>query len=152
MHDGTGPTLDQRRARHAWEAVARIKATGARRTGKDARKEDRQESTLEKSYSREAKRLPVRILTAGLGHALAFLHAKSAAANANDALLRDVADWVLDKRDRPDSTNQRPGPNALMDKIIEQDGTFLQVATDEVLAYLLWLTRFVEAEFGAGED
>ena len=128
MSDAVGPTLDQRRARHAWEAVARVKA-------KDA-------ATLGSSYAREAKRLPVRILTAGLGHALAFLYAKasSQAESANTMLLRDVADWVLEKRRRSDRGADRPSADALIDKIVKGDGSFLRTATVEVLAYLQWLT------------
>ena len=52
------PTLDQRRAQHAWQAVEQ-----ARKLGPNAKKD----------FAREAKRLPVRIKTAGLGQALAFL-------------------------------------------------------------------------------
>ena len=128
MIDEIGPTLDQRRARHAWEAVARM-----------AEHSD----GLQKAYRREAKRLPVRILTAGLGHALAFLNAKSN--DGNEQLLRDVADWVLEKRRRPDGDNERPEASALIKKIIGSNGIFLQVATDEVLAYAQWLNRFAEA-------
>lgn len=138
MSADSEPTLDQRRARHAWDAVARV----------------RNNSKQSSSYAREAKRLPVRILTAGLGHALAFLNAKAGAGrdSANVLLLRDVADWVLDKRDNPDSSAERPEPCALIERIVAGDATFLQFATDEVLAYLQWLTRFAEAEFGADED
>lgn len=135
MSDGAGPTLDQRRARHAWEAVARIK---------------KKQQSLGSNYARETKRLPVRILTAGLGHALAFLDAKadSGRENANHLLLCDVADWVLDKRHRSDSAAERPRSNALIEKIVTNNGTFLQITSEEVLAYLQWLTRFAEAEFG----
>lgn len=131
MSDGPGPTLDQRRARHAWESVARIK----RRPG-----------DVQKAYRREAKRLPVRTLTAGVGHALAFLKAKAKNNDANDELLRDVADWIIDKRKKPGSPDERPRAGALIEKIVTGDGTFLQVTTDEVLAYMQWLTRFAEAE------
>lgn len=135
------PTLDQRRARHAWDAVARV----------------RNNSKQSSDYAREAKRLPVRILTAGLGHALAFLNPKAGAErdSANALLLRDIADWVLDKRDKrgdPDDSAERPEPHALIKKIVAGDATFLQFATDEVLAYLQWLTRFSEAEFETDED
>ena len=140
MSDAVGPTLDQRRARHAWEAVARVKARDA--------------ATLGSNYAREAKRLPVRILTAGLGHALAFLYAKasSQAESANTLLLRDVADWVLDKRRRSDSGADRPSADSLIDKIVKGDGSFLRITTEEVLAYLQWLTRFAEAEFRDDKD
>lgn len=139
MSDAVGPTLDQRRARHAWEAVARVKAKGA--------------TTLGSSYAREAKRLPVRILTAGLGHALAFLNAKAGQdESANTLLLRDVADWVLDKRGRSDSGADRPSADALIEHVVKSDANFLRVATNEVLAYLQWLTRFAEAEFRDDKD
>ena len=129
MSDEIGPTLDQRRARHAWEAVARM----SKRHGK-----------LQKAYRREAKRLPVRTLTAGLGQALAFLNAKSG--EANQELLRDVADWVLEKRGRPESLIERPNAGALIEKIVDGNGVFLRIAVDEVLAYTQWLNRFSEAE------
>lgn len=128
MRDEIGPTLDQRRARHAWEAVARMA----------------EHRSQQKAYRREAKRLPVRILTAGLGHALAFLNSKKS--DASNELLRDLADWVLRKRGQPNSGPERPKPGALIEKIIESDGIFLQTATDEVLAYTQWLNRFAEAE------
>ncbi len=59
---------------------------------------------------------------------------------------------MLDKRDNPDSSAERPEPCALIERIVAGNATFLQFATDEVLAYLQWLTRFAEAEFGADED
>ena len=135
MNDGLEPTLDQRRARHAWEAVARIKG----RPGK-----------LQKAYRRETKRLPVRTLTAGVGHALAFLKAKNN--EANDELLRDVAGWIIDKRKKPDSSGARPEAGALIERIVKGDGAFLQVTTDEVLSYMQWLTRFAEAELEDDES
>ena len=130
MRNETGPTLDQRRARHAWDAVASIKSL----TG-----------DLQKNYRRETKRLPIRILTAGLGHALAFVHAKGKS-GARAKLLRHIADWVLDKRDHPDSTADPPGDGALIKAIVKGNGTDLQLHTEETLAYLEWLTRFAEAE------
>lgn len=138
MSAAPGPTLDQRRARHAWDAVARVS-----------------DDPKASSYRREAKRLPVRILTAGLGHALVFLCAKAGSGkeeNANTWLLRDVADWVLDKRGNPDSAADRPATNALIEKIVASDAAFLRITTDEVLAYMQWLTRFAEAELKADED
>lgn len=129
MSSDTGPTLDQRRAGHAWEAVARV----AELSGK-----------FPKSYRRQAKRLPVRILTAGLGHALAFARAKGG--SSGKELLQDVADWVLNKRNRPDDSAPRPAADALIEKIIKGSATDLRLYTDETLAYLEWLTRFAEAK------
>ena len=125
-------TLDQRRAAHAWAAVEALTST---RLGSD--------------YAKEAKRLPVRTLTSGLGHALALLNAKSKSGDANEQLLRDLSDWVLRERALP----SRPdGAKDLIEAITKGDATFLQLATDEALAYLQWLTRFSEASFDEEEE
>jgi CRISPR-associated protein Cmr5 len=120
------PTLDQRRAKHAWEAVQAEKKAGANA----------------KKYGGQAKKLPTRIMTSGLGQALAFLHAKKYAPE----LLKDIADWVLDKRGNPASSRPKPDEKALVEAIVKGDSDFLRRATDETLAYLQWLDRFAEAE------
>ena len=127
------PTLDQRRAQHAWKAVERTRSL---------RSKDDQET-----FAREAKRLPVRIKTSGLGQALAFLAAKS----KSDLLLVALGDWLLQER------RLVPPPNpvdkySLIQKIINGDANLLRRATEEALLYLQWLTRFSEAELGTGDD
>lgn len=141
-------TLDQRRAAHAWNAVRRVKALS---------EQD------QKDYGREAKDLPARIHAAGLGHALAFLHAKGkiklndeAEGKAGKAgkktpedkekagfkqLIADVNDWVI--RDRGLRAGAR---GCLMESIIKGDALFLRHAAEETLAYLAWLVRFADAE------
>ena len=47
-----------------------------------------------KKFGGQAKKLPIRIMAAGLGQALAFLKAKDYA----PGLLAELADWVLIKR------------------------------------------------------
>lgn len=135
MRGTPGQTLDQRRARHAWDAVSAAR--------------EQLKQPLRESYAREAKRLPVRIRTAGLGHALAFLAAKESGSNANGQLLRDLDDWVLCQR-RPSGLPR--DAKRTTEAIVQGDSAFLQLATDEVLAWLQWLTRFSEAEFGGGEE
>jgi CRISPR-associated protein Cmr5 len=81
-------------------------------------------------------------MASGLGQALAFLKAKDYAPQ----LLREIGDWVLDKRADPASAKPKPSDDALIRKIIESDSDFLRRATDETLAYLQWLNRFAEAE------
>jgi len=133
-------TLDQRRARHAWEAVREIvrKFPPQMVNGKPVA--DKQA----KRYGGQAKKLPMRIMASGLGQALAFLKAKNYAPD----LLMDVADWVLDKRANPNSRKPRPDDKALLTALISKEATsdLLRRATDEVLAYLQWLNRFAEAE------
>ena len=126
-------TLEQRRARHAWDAVQRAKSA--------------------KDYSREAKRLPVRIATAGLGHAIAFANANC---GVGKSAADDVAKWVLAtlKSGRAASTfgpKHEDAGGQLIRQIIENDADWLRRATEEALAYLRWLSRFAEAEI-ARED
>ena len=89
-----------------------------------------------------AKRLPLRIMASGLGQALVFLKAKGYAPQ----LLREIGDWVLDKREKPGSTQPKPADDELIKRIINGDSDFLRRATDETIAYLQWLNRFAEAE------
>jgi CRISPR-associated protein Cmr5 len=132
------PTLDQRRAQHAWRAVLKFARTeGEKRVyGDDANK-----------YAGEAKRLPIRIMAAGLGQALAFLLAKAKDKKPSlQKLHEDLTDWVIQERPMKAAV-----PRSLMESIVAGDSDFLRRATDETLAYLLWLNRFAEAE-GLGED
>jgi CRISPR-associated protein Cmr5 len=95
-----------------------------------------------KTYGRETKRLPVRILTAGLGHALAFVKAKADdGKNALNRLHEDLTQWVLTERGLKGNA-----PKSLLESIVLGDSDFLRLATDEALAYLQWLNRFAEAE------
>ncbi len=132
-------TLDQRRAQHAWKAVERA---------------DQLQPKDAKDFAREAKRLPIRIKTAGLGQALAFLKAKSDkdGADYRSQLLKELGDWLLKERGlapRPKGSDDR---NAVIQAIICGDATLLRRATEEALFYLQWLTRFSEAEFKPDEE
>ena len=133
------PTLDQHRAQHAWKAV------------EDARKLHSQNATAD--FAREAKRLPVRIKTAGLGQALAFLSAKAKSENdGRSHLLKKLSCWLLKERrlaSLPKGANDR---NAVILAIIAGNADLLRRATEEALLYLQWLTRFSEAELGTGEE
>lgn len=119
-------TLDQRRANHAWNAVQRAK-----------QKQDQHERQDPKKFGGQVKKLPTRILAAGLGQALAFLKAKDYA----PGLLAELSDWI--KRRIPPRKGE---PDDLLERIIQGNSDFLRRATDEVLAYLVWLNRFAEAE------
>lgn len=126
------PTLDQRRARHAWRVVESVKAKG------EEAKED---------FARQAKKLPLRIRTAGLGHALAFVREKKEV----PGLLEELGDWVRRCRDDPDAPTEAPAgetksDDALLKAILQGDAAFQKRATREVLDYLQWLNRFAGAE------
>jgi CRISPR-associated protein Cmr5 len=121
---GSRPTLDQRRARHAWQAVQNAKA----RTGSHSQQDP-------KKFGGQAKKLPVRIMASGLGQALGFLKAK----NYAPGLLAELSEWVIVQRLGGQSGD-------LLQHIIKGNSDFLRRATDEALAYLQWLNRFAEAE------
>ena len=140
MSDGR-PTLDQRRARHAWYAVERVKTLA------DAGDVDAGD------FAREVKRLPVRIRSAGLGQALAFLNAKSAKSgeDARAQILLDLGDWLLTQRDLGpvDGTIDKTSVFCI---IIKGDANLLRWATGETMAYLQWLGRFSEAQIDWAGD
>jgi CRISPR-associated protein Cmr5 len=123
----SGKTIDQRRAKHAWDSVT--EAT------------NRLNSQDQKKFGGQAKKLPTQVVTSGLGQALAFLKAK----NYAPLLLSRLGDWVLDKRQNPGSKNSAPDDDALLRQIVDRDSDFMRRATDEVLAYMLWVNRFAEA-------
>lgn len=132
------PTLDQRRAQHAWKAV-----------------EGAGKSQDPKDFAREAKRLPVRIKTAGLGQALAFLLAKAKSGkdggDHRSRLLEELGDWLLEKRKVFHRPNVPEKNRVLVQAIVEGNANQLRRATEEALLYLQWLTRFSEAEFKPDE-
>lgn len=119
-------TLDQRRAAHAWDAVQRAK-----------KKRDLHNDQDPKRFGGQVKKLPSRIMAAGIGQALAFLKAKGYA----PGLLAELDDWI-----RIRIPPAAGAPRDLLGRIIKGDSEFLRRATDEVLAYLVWLNRFAEAE------
>jgi CRISPR-associated protein Cmr5 len=138
------PMLEQRRAKHAWKAVEQIVADHVKKQGPKRLPDDQA-----KKYGRHAKRLPARIHAAGLGQALAFLYAKQEAPE----LLQRLGDWVLDKRHNPFSEKPPPVEKALIEAIVVGEADFLRRATEESMAWLLWLNRFADAEgLTEGED
>jgi|HubBroStandDraft_1064217.scaffolds.fasta_scaffold361139_2 CRISPR-associated protein Cmr5 len=121
-------TLDQRRARHAWERVE---------------EQDRGEKERAKEYAREARKLPTRIMASGLGQALVFLHAKAKDKKRGLAsLLKDLTDWVIGQR----LGERAKVKESLLESVVQGDSAFLRRATDETLAYLQWLNRFAEGK------
>jgi len=123
-------TLEQQRAKHAWDAIIGLRIPNA----------DPPYGEETETYAREAKKLPVRIRNAGLGQALAFLKAKEKKKHGLKKLLNDLTGWVVGQRGigKP--------PQDLLDNYLEGDADLLRRATDETLAYLVWLNRFADAE------
>lgn len=114
--------LSQQRADHAWRTVERL--VQAKKSG-----------DLSVEACRELKRLPVRIMTSGLGPALAFLNAKGK--KGTPLFAGALSQWVGGRC-------QVQGD--LLESFRKKDASFLRLATAESLAYLEWLVRFAEAE------
>ena len=109
-------TLSQRRAKHAWGVVEKQRGFP-----------DFEE------FADQAKKLPMHILTSGLGQSLAFLRSKRKAPE----LLAALTSWMQDY--------QKGTPSELLDRITQGDSEFQRLATSESLAYLEWLVRFADA-------
>jgi CRISPR-associated protein Cmr5 len=139
----TRRTLEQRRANHAWEAIQVVLKEYPPSNVNNKKSAD----SRAKKYGSQAKKLPMRIIAAGLGQALAFLVAKDYAPD----LLVALSDWVLEKHGKPDDRTGPPTAKqvpTLKDRLLKsivQDECDLRWATEESLAYLVWLTRFAEA-------
>jgi len=127
------PTLEQRRAGHAWSHIEAVRREFSRQQ--------------QDEYAGQAKEMPTRIITSGLAAALAFLLATAKSGTPKEKphfvrLHEDLSDWVLRQRPLPTAKNK----NSLLESVIHGDADFLQLATDEALAYLQWLNRFAEAQ------
>lgn len=116
------PTRGQQRARHAWETVE-----AARRKLKNEKWQD---------FDGQVRRLGPRILTAGLGPALAFLKEKQ---KDEGILLNHLASWVLHKGE------SKPSPPDLLAAIRDGDSDVLRRWTAESLEWLAWVKRFCAA-------
>lgn len=140
-----GVSLGQRRANDAWQRIATLK------------KDFEDDQSAQKDYAIEAKKLPIRIKASGLGQALAFISAKAKKSKkskksgpALEKLLNDLSNWVLIQRKLPwdpgDPEGNTERPTNLLSAVIEGNTGFLRWSTDEVMTYLQWLNRFLEAE------
>jgi len=144
-----GPsTLDQRRAAHAWDAVEKVVQKYPPTITKVDGKEKKQPHEKARKYGIHSKKLPSRIMAAGLGQSLAFLLAKDYCPD----LLQALSHWVLNKKEYPPSADKLPAADALLKAVIGGDSDTLRLHTAEALAYLQWLVRFVEAQGLGGED
>ena len=108
-------TRDQRRAADAWAAIEKIH-----------KHPDRADIV------RAAKKLPIRVHTAGLGHAVQFVRTKERTKDLVPLLSR----WVLTGRG-----------DDLVAAVREGTADSLRRQTAEALAWLQWFNRFAEAEF-----
>jgi CRISPR-associated protein Cmr5 len=126
-------TLDQQRAKRAWEDIQ----------GVTNRAED-----FKKKYGSLARKVPMLVLTNGLGQTLAFLRSKGKddQSDEHNVLCRHLSAWTLSQI----APNAKDGD--LLKWLLDNDSAAYRRATTEALAYLLWLKRFAEAELPTEEE
>jgi len=107
------------------------------------------EAGWKKGYSSLARKVPMLVLTNGLGQTLAFLKAegKNDPADEHTVLFRHLSDWVLSQV-APSATASN---GDLLQWVLENDSVAYRRATTEALAFLTWLKRFAEAELPTEE-
>ena len=122
-------TLEQERAKHAWDCVQEVK-----------------DKPFAGDYRTIAVKVPFLIVTNGLGQTLAFLKAKGKGepGNEHEVLYRHLADWVGRKVNADGDLL-----NWLVNTATSQQ---YRLATMEALALLQWLKRFAEAELPKGRE
>lgn len=131
-------SLEQERARFAWDCIQKVSS--------DNRKE----------YGTLAKRAPADIQVNGLGQTLAFWRAKgfkngSPQNKAEAQLLEHICNWLLKPERNLGIANaeQHSGNKVLYWIAHTANSDQYRRAASETIAFLLWLKRFAEAEFGS---
>jgi CRISPR-associated protein Cmr5 len=127
-------TLEQERAQRAWACVQEV-------TNKP--------QEFKKKYGSLARKVPMLVLTNGLGQTLAFLKAKGKndPADEHTVLFRHLSSWVLSQ-----VASSTPASNGdLLQWVLQNDSAAYRRATIESLAFLTWLKRFAEAELPTEE-
>ncbi len=121
-------TLEQQRAQQAWNDIQSVV---------------KRSDDFKKKYGSLARRVPMLVLTNGLGQTLAFLRAKG---NEHTTLLEHLSTWTM--------SQVAPGASErdLLTWVLNNDSAAYRRATAEALAYLTWLKRFAEAELPTEEE
>ena len=111
----TGPTLEQQRARDAWERCA----------------------DCPKEYANLAKALPALIMNSGLMQVMAFLHEKG---GVHDRLAADLRAWLHRRFDALPSDF-----TGFMEDLLNADPSTYRAVAAEAFAWLKWLRQMAAA-------
>ena len=130
MQENIIPDLEQGRAKFAYDRVKVIADRDPDAEGLDEREASKRKKA-QKAYKTGAKKLPVLIITNGLGQALAFIKTR------NDTLYQDLTDWLHSKEFIEKNDD-------LVSEVIRMDSHEYRRLTTETLAFLNWVRRFVD--------
>ncbi len=120
-------TKEQQRAKAAWADIQAV---------------DRKSVDVKRKYRSLVLKLPVMILTNGLGQALAFLKSKGKdnRDDPHEIVYSHLQAWLF-REIRWADANQP----TLIERIFNTTSETYRQATSEALSYLHWLRRFAEA-------
>jgi len=127
-------TKEQQRAKAAWQDIQAV----------DQRPQD-----VKRKYRGLVLKLPVMILTNGLGQTLAFLKSKGKGDmnDPHEIVYSHLQSWLF-------AEIRWTGANhsTLIERILNTTSETYRQATTETLAYLHWLRRFAEAVLPEPEE
>lgn len=92
-------------------------------------------------FRTQVNRFPARIQATGLLQASVFVLSKKEA----PALLKGLSQWVIGAVGIPKPTDGPDREDALLRVLVESGATVLRRATDEAVAFLIWVKRFADA-------
>lgn len=116
-----GETLEQRRARDAWQAASRL------------------DSDKHRNF---VKGVPALIMNSGLMQVMAFCHEKG---NEQEAVAAELRRWL---NQRFFDGNRDPGFEPFMQKLMGSDSHGYQMLVTESFAWFKWLRLMVSARKG----
>lgn len=123
-------TTEQQRAAKAWELVSQVKSNPPQ---------------YQTAYNSWVKKVPVLILTNGLGQTLAFL--KSKGKGERELLYEHISVWLKTQKLWSPQAQQKTD---LLERLINESSATYRRATLETLAFLNWLKRFADALLEGG--
>lgn len=136
-------SLEQERAKAAWNRVAFVRDHGKNRKGE----------SYAKQYGSLARSAPADIQANGLGQTLAFWRAKGYEQgqpkdgdNEHARLYQDVSTWVVEQLKELGVAFPVKEPDLLNWVVETADTDQYRWATTEAIAFLIWIKRFAEAE------
>lgn len=136
-------SLEQERAKAAWDKVVSVRDHGRNQKGESYAKE----------YGSLARSAPVDIQANGLGQMLAFWRAKGYTQgrpkdgdNEHARLYQDVSAWVVGQLRELGVGFPDDMPDLLEWVIKKAQPDEYRWATMEAIAFLIWIKRFAEAE------
>ena len=88
-------------------------------------------SKQQKEYKSYVKKIPMMILTNGLGATFAFIYSKKKKSEAYELIYKQVGEWFEIEED-------------LVKWIIDQESPQYRATTNELLALFNWLKRFAD--------